>query len=83
MSEFFTNVPGTDDLRLRVSVTVEEDNRFPTPLELPQWEEVEPVRAAEILEGLGLSVTLADDLDLAAIRWAPVTTEGGADGAHL
>jgi len=70
-------VPGRDDLRLRVSVTVEEDNRFPTPLELPRWEEVDPVKAAGILEDLGLSVTLADDLDLAAIRWGVRDQETG------
>lgn len=73
-------LPSRDDLRLRISVAVEEDNRFPTPLELPRWEEVEPVKAAAILDELGLAVTLADDMDLPKIRWAPVTTEGGVAG---
>jgi len=77
MKEIFIMLPGRDDLRLRISVAVEEDNRFPTPLELPRWEEVEPVKAAAILAELSLAVNLADDIDLAEIRWAPVTTEGG------
>jgi hypothetical protein len=33
-------VPGRDDLRVRMSVTLEEDTRLPTPLELECWEEV-------------------------------------------
>jgi hypothetical protein len=72
-------VPGRDDLRLRISVAVEEDNRFPTPLELPRWEEVEPVKAAVILGELGLAVSLADEADLAEVRRG-VIAEGGAAG---
>ena len=79
MSEFLVMVPGRDDLRLRISVAVEEDNRFPTPLELPRWEEVEPVKAAVILGELGLAVSLADEADLAEVRRG-VIAEGGAAG---
>ena len=80
MKEIFIMLPSRDDLRLRISVAVEEDNRFPTPLELPRWEEVEPWQAAAIFAQLELAVTLADDIDLPKIRWAPLTTEGGIAG---
>jgi len=79
MKEFIIMLPSGDDLRLRISVAVEEDNRFPTPLELPRWEEVEPVKAAVILGELGLAVSLADEADLAEVRRG-VIAEGGAAG---
>jgi hypothetical protein len=58
VSEFLMMVPGRDDLRLRISVVLEEDNRFPTPLELPRWEEVDASEAAAVMQRLGISVDM-------------------------
>jgi hypothetical protein len=77
MSQFLLMLPGRDDLRLRVSVKVEEDNRFPTPLEPARWEEVEPMRARALLRDLGVCVQMADVADVSELRWAPMLMEGG------
>jgi hypothetical protein len=82
-SVFLIMVPGRDDLRVRMSVTLEEDMRFPTPLEVERWEEV-PDQV--ILDGIDAVLRDVDRVDVwsfvkdsqqsdAEIRWQPVEEE--------
>ena len=65
-------VPGRDDLRVRMSVVLEEDTRFPTPLEVERWEEVPDQVLFERLDAVLREV---DRVDEGQIRWQPLEDE--------
>jgi hypothetical protein len=40
-NDFLIMVPGRDDLRVRVSVALEEETSLPAPMEVERWEDVQ------------------------------------------